>query len=247
MAPNGTLSLSSLQADLNSTIQDGPGTFYGVSSQYSSAENMTITVSTKVCSFGKQVVEKVEVSPTPRLRWEGVAMGCAVGLGMEKAPGLGVGHVGACLSHGWSGEGISTVSQLATTALCTCVGRGVLAPMGRPLTLLSPADGVCAVGERPVRLPHPPVPHVRVHDQLHPQTQAPPGEVHDEQRPGEFHHPAGTSPPFPGSVSHQERGAHASSDPTVPAARCPVPGHPASAASWPTDPHPPKKQVVDFW
>ncbi|NXY39186.1 TEAD3 factor, partial [Pomatorhinus ruficollis] len=52
--------LSSLQADLNSTIQDGPGTFYGVSSQYSSAENMTITVSTKVCSFGKQVVEKVE-------------------------------------------------------------------------------------------------------------------------------------------------------------------------------------------
>ncbi|NWZ15117.1 TEAD3 factor, partial [Agelaius phoeniceus] len=47
-------------ADLNSTIQDGPGTFYGVSSQYSSAENMTITVSTKVCSFGKQVVEKVE-------------------------------------------------------------------------------------------------------------------------------------------------------------------------------------------
>lgn len=43
-------------------MQDGPGSFYGVSSQYSSLENMTITVSTKVCSFGKQVVEKVEVS-----------------------------------------------------------------------------------------------------------------------------------------------------------------------------------------
>lgn len=50
-----------LQADLNSTIQEGPGAFYGVSSQYSSAESMTISVSTKVCSFGKQVVEKVEV------------------------------------------------------------------------------------------------------------------------------------------------------------------------------------------
>uniref|UniRef100_A0A671L6T0 Transcriptional enhancer factor TEF-5-like n=1 Tax=Sinocyclocheilus anshuiensis TaxID=1608454 RepID=A0A671L6T0_9TELE len=42
------------------TNVDGAGSFYGVSSQYSSAENMSITVSTKVCSFGKQVVEKVE-------------------------------------------------------------------------------------------------------------------------------------------------------------------------------------------
>lgn len=76
MAPNGTSSsLSSLQADLNSTIQDGPGTFYGVSSQYSSAENMTITVSTKVCSFGKQVVEKVEVSPTPHCMGKGWELG----------------------------------------------------------------------------------------------------------------------------------------------------------------------------
>uniref|UniRef100_Q90701-2 Isoform DTEF-1B of Transcriptional enhancer factor TEF-5 n=1 Tax=Gallus gallus TaxID=9031 RepID=Q90701-2 len=58
--PQNSFFLLKFWADLNSTIQDGPGTFYGVSSQYSSAENMTITVSTKVCSFGKQVVEKVE-------------------------------------------------------------------------------------------------------------------------------------------------------------------------------------------
>lgn len=43
-------------------MQDDPAAFYGVTSQYESSENMTITCSTKVCSFGKQVVEKVEVS-----------------------------------------------------------------------------------------------------------------------------------------------------------------------------------------
>ncbi|XP_025906144.1 transcriptional enhancer factor TEF-3-like, partial [Nothoprocta perdicaria] len=49
-----------LQADLNTKIEDESGSFYGVSSQYESPENMVITCSTKVCSFGKQVVEKVE-------------------------------------------------------------------------------------------------------------------------------------------------------------------------------------------
>lgn len=49
------------QADLSSDAEEGSGAFYGVSSQYSGTENITISVSTKVCSFGKQVVEKVEV------------------------------------------------------------------------------------------------------------------------------------------------------------------------------------------
>ncbi|XP_041033958.1 transcriptional enhancer factor TEF-1-like isoform X2 [Carcharodon carcharias] len=47
-------------ADLSINIQDEAGMFYGVTSQYESTENMTITCSSKVCSFGKQVVEKVE-------------------------------------------------------------------------------------------------------------------------------------------------------------------------------------------
>lgn len=33
---------------------------------------------------------------------------------------------------------------------------------------------------------------MRIHDQLHSQTQTPAGEVHDEQRAGELHHPTGT-------------------------------------------------------
>uniref|UniRef100_A0A2K5NG98 TEA domain transcription factor 4 n=1 Tax=Cercocebus atys TaxID=9531 RepID=A0A2K5NG98_CERAT len=48
------------EADLNTNIEDEGSSFYGVSSQYESPENMIITCSTKVCSFGKQVVEKVE-------------------------------------------------------------------------------------------------------------------------------------------------------------------------------------------
>lgn len=40
--------------------EDG-STFYGVSSQNENMESMIITCSTKVSSFGKQVVEKVDV------------------------------------------------------------------------------------------------------------------------------------------------------------------------------------------
>lgn len=58
--PPNAFFLVKFWADLNTSIQDEPGVFYGVSSQYESPENMTITSSSKVCSFGKQVVEKVE-------------------------------------------------------------------------------------------------------------------------------------------------------------------------------------------
>ncbi|KAK3748397.1 hypothetical protein QZH41_000171 [Actinostola sp. cb2023] len=58
--PQSVFFLVKFWADLNTSIQDEAGAFYGVSSTYESSENMTITCSTKVCSFGKQVVEKVE-------------------------------------------------------------------------------------------------------------------------------------------------------------------------------------------
>ncbi|XP_076797150.1 transcriptional enhancer factor TEF-1 isoform X3 [Arvicanthis niloticus] len=58
--PQNAFFLVKFWADLNCNIQDDAGAFYGVSSQYESSENMTVTCSTKVCSFGKQVVEKVE-------------------------------------------------------------------------------------------------------------------------------------------------------------------------------------------
>ncbi|XP_031702037.1 transcriptional enhancer factor TEF-1 isoform X2 [Anarrhichthys ocellatus] len=58
--PQNSFFLIKFWADLNCNIQNDTGSFYGVTSQYESSENMTITCSTKVCSFGKQVVEKVE-------------------------------------------------------------------------------------------------------------------------------------------------------------------------------------------
>ncbi|XP_075409501.1 transcriptional enhancer factor TEF-3 [Tenrec ecaudatus] len=58
--PANAFFLVKFWADLNTNMEDEGSSFYGVSSQYESPENMIITCSTKVCSFGKQVVEKVE-------------------------------------------------------------------------------------------------------------------------------------------------------------------------------------------
>ncbi|XP_073798703.1 transcriptional enhancer factor TEF-3 isoform X1 [Danio rerio] len=58
--PTNAFFLVKFWADLSINLQDDSSFFYGVSSQYESSENMIITSSTKVCSFGKQVVEKVE-------------------------------------------------------------------------------------------------------------------------------------------------------------------------------------------
>ncbi|XP_064627418.1 transcriptional enhancer factor TEF-1-like isoform X2 [Lineus longissimus] len=58
--PQSAFFLVKFWADLNTNVQDEASAFYGVTSQYESSENMTIQCSTKVCSFGKQVVEKVE-------------------------------------------------------------------------------------------------------------------------------------------------------------------------------------------
>ncbi|KAL4709361.1 hypothetical protein ACJJTC_007093, partial [Scirpophaga incertulas] len=56
--PRNAFFLVKFWADLNTNNLDDPGAFYGVTSVYESNENMTITCSTKVCSFGKQVVEE---------------------------------------------------------------------------------------------------------------------------------------------------------------------------------------------
>ncbi|XP_053948720.1 protein scalloped isoform X2 [Anastrepha ludens] len=59
--PQNAFYLVKCWADLNTEITGSEtGDFYGVTSQYESNENVVLECSTKVCSFGKQVVEKVE-------------------------------------------------------------------------------------------------------------------------------------------------------------------------------------------
>lgn len=66
--PQDAFYLVKFWADLNTNISDESSSFYGVTTKYESPENMTIQVSTMVCSFGKQVVVKVE---TEFARFEG--------------------------------------------------------------------------------------------------------------------------------------------------------------------------------
>ncbi|XP_039259210.1 transcriptional enhancer factor TEF-1-like isoform X2 [Styela clava] len=58
--PKESFFLVKFWADLNVNIVEDSNAFYGVTSQFESTDDMTISCSTKVCSFGKQVVEKVE-------------------------------------------------------------------------------------------------------------------------------------------------------------------------------------------
>ncbi|KAG9337323.1 hypothetical protein JZ751_028891 [Albula glossodonta] len=58
--PGNAFFLVKFWADLSVSVQEDGLGFYGMSSLYESSDSMTIASSTKVCSFGKQVVEKVE-------------------------------------------------------------------------------------------------------------------------------------------------------------------------------------------
>lgn len=59
--PESAFFLVKCWADVNFTdCQENDTPLYAVNTEFESMENMTISCSTKVCSFGKQVVEKVE-------------------------------------------------------------------------------------------------------------------------------------------------------------------------------------------
>ena len=62
--PQDAFFLVKFWADLNipNSLIDDPRSFYGVASHFESVDRMSLCLSTKVCSFGKEAVEKVEVS-----------------------------------------------------------------------------------------------------------------------------------------------------------------------------------------
>jgi transcriptional enhancer factor len=59
--PQSAFFLVKFWADINTDIMDDNNSFYGVSTAYESHIETVIECSTKVCSFGKQVVEKIEI------------------------------------------------------------------------------------------------------------------------------------------------------------------------------------------
>lgn len=59
--PSSAFFLVKFWADINTTFPTETDCFHGISSMYESTVNMQIQISTILCSFGKQVVEKVEM------------------------------------------------------------------------------------------------------------------------------------------------------------------------------------------
>lgn len=58
--PQAAFFLVKFWADISTNMSSESGCFYGITSVYEGVTDMPIHCSTKVCSFGKQVVEKVE-------------------------------------------------------------------------------------------------------------------------------------------------------------------------------------------